>query len=178
MRDKVQLIRRYTGGGTVVIDSSTGKQKWEFMGPRVPVAARFSLLLLLQCVLQLVDLINHPFLCGHFNPYRYAVITVFSTFIMNDADVPSKPYPRDIMNWSDTDVYGPVFQTTQTDKSESNEVSSARGNHHNHHNHHIHHHHHCIDDNSTNALFRYAILLLSLLIIAYASCFAVFVTGK
>ncbi len=25
VRDKVQLIRRYTGGGTVVIDSSTGK---------------------------------------------------------------------------------------------------------------------------------------------------------
>ena len=25
VRDKVQLIRRYTGGGTVVVDSSTGK---------------------------------------------------------------------------------------------------------------------------------------------------------
>ena len=43
---------------------------------------------------------------------------------MNDADVPSKPYPRDIMNWSDTDVYGPIFQSTQAGKPESNEVSA------------------------------------------------------
>ena len=34
---------------------------------------------------------------------------VFTTFIMNEADVPSKPYPRDIMNWSESDVFGPIF---------------------------------------------------------------------
>ena len=26
IRDKVSLIRRYTGGGTVVVDENTGKQ--------------------------------------------------------------------------------------------------------------------------------------------------------
>jgi hypothetical protein len=27
VRDKVSLIRRYTGGGTVVVDENTGKKK-------------------------------------------------------------------------------------------------------------------------------------------------------
>lgn len=51
------LIRRYTGGGTVVVDENT----------------------------------------------------IFTSFIMNESDVPSKPFPRDIMNWSERDVFGPVF---------------------------------------------------------------------
>ena len=40
---------------------------------------------------------------------KYLFLPVFTTFIMNEADVPSKPYPRDIMNWSESDVFGPVF---------------------------------------------------------------------
>ena len=28
---------------------------------------------------------------------------------MNESDVPSKPFPRDIMNWSESHVFGPVF---------------------------------------------------------------------
>lgn len=36
-------------------------------------------------------------------------ISVFTTFIMNESDVPSKPYPRDIMAWSEKDVFGPIF---------------------------------------------------------------------
>ena len=54
------MIRRYTGGGTVVTDKNT----------------------------------------------------VFATFIMNGNDVPAKPYPRDIMAWSESDVFGPVFTTS------------------------------------------------------------------
>ena len=52
----VHLVRRYTGGGTVIVDPST----------------------------------------------------LFASFIMNAKDVPSLPYPRDIMRWSET-IYGPVF---------------------------------------------------------------------
>lgn len=53
----VHLVRRYTGGGTVIVDPST----------------------------------------------------LFASFIMNTQDVPSLPYPRDIMRWSEG-VYGPVFE--------------------------------------------------------------------
>lgn len=34
---------------------------------------------------------------------------------MNNADVPSQPYPRDIMQWSESDVYGPVFASVTAD---------------------------------------------------------------
>ena len=34
---------------------------------------------------------------------------------MNNADVPSQPYPRDIMQWSESDVYGPVFSSVTPD---------------------------------------------------------------
>jgi len=54
--EQVTLIRRYSGGGTVVVDKST----------------------------------------------------LFASFVMNAGDVPSLPYPRDIMNWSET-IYGPTF---------------------------------------------------------------------
>ena len=30
-------------------------------------------------------------------------------------DVPSQPYPRDIMQWSESDVYGPVFSSVTPD---------------------------------------------------------------
>lgn len=52
----IHMIRRYTGGGTVIVDNST----------------------------------------------------LFASFIMNSKDTPSLPYPRDIMNWSET-IYGPIF---------------------------------------------------------------------
>lgn len=42
-------------------------------------------------------------------------MSVFTTFIMNDSDVPTKPYPRDIMAWSETDVFGPVFSVKSED---------------------------------------------------------------
>ena len=42
-------------------------------------------------------------------------MSVFTTFIMNDSDVPTKPYPRDIMAWSETDVFGPVFSVESED---------------------------------------------------------------
>jgi hypothetical protein len=34
---------------------------------------------------------------------------------MNNVDVPSLPYPRDIMTWSENDVYGPVFSGVTPD---------------------------------------------------------------
>ena len=52
----IELIRRYTGGGTVIVDEST----------------------------------------------------LFASFVMNTEDVPSLPYPRDIMDWTES-IYGPVF---------------------------------------------------------------------
>ena len=42
-------------------------------------------------------------------------MSVFTTFIMNDSDVPTKPYPRDIMAWSETEVFGPVFSVKSED---------------------------------------------------------------
>ena len=46
----------------------------------------------------------------YFVPFlQTPLFAVFTTFIMNEADVPSKPYPRDIMNWSESDVFGPIF---------------------------------------------------------------------
>jgi lipoate-protein ligase A len=55
--EEVELIRRYTGGGTVIVDERT----------------------------------------------------IFTSFIMNAADVPTcKPFPRDIMSWSRS-VFAPVF---------------------------------------------------------------------
>lgn len=54
--DSVNLIRRYTGGGTVIIDNNT----------------------------------------------------IFTSFIMNTDDAVCKPYPRDIMTWSET-IFGTVF---------------------------------------------------------------------
>ena len=55
--ERVELIRRYTGGGTVIVDERT----------------------------------------------------IFTSFIMNSADVPTcKPFPRDIMTWSRS-VFDPVF---------------------------------------------------------------------
>lgn len=55
-RDNVQMIRRYTGGGTVICDENT----------------------------------------------------VFVSFIMNTSDADTKPYPRDIMEWSGN-IYRNVF---------------------------------------------------------------------
>ena len=55
-RDSVPMIRRYTGGGTVICDENT----------------------------------------------------VFVSFIMNTSDADTKPYPRDIMEWSG-DIYRNVF---------------------------------------------------------------------
>jgi lipoate-protein ligase A len=57
----INVIRRYTGGGTVIVDENT----------------------------------------------------VFASFIMNDSDVPTMPYPRDIMDWSE-DIYKPVFNPLDT----------------------------------------------------------------
>jgi lipoate-protein ligase A len=54
---KMNLIRRYTGGGTVIVDDST----------------------------------------------------VFTSFIMNANEVSSKPFPREIMQWSET-IFKPVFE--------------------------------------------------------------------
>lgn len=62
-RDNIELIRRYTGGGTVIVDDDT----------------------------------------------------VFSTFIMNTEHAGCKPYPRDIMTWSET-IFHPIFSKF-TDKS-------------------------------------------------------------
>ena len=60
--EEVELIRRYTGGGTVIVDERT----------------------------------------------------IFTSFIMNGADVPScKPFPRDIMDWS-RNVFAPVFDKLPT----------------------------------------------------------------
>ncbi len=56
---KIDLIRRYSGGGTVIVDEST----------------------------------------------------LFASFIMNTTDVPTMPYPRDIMSWT-AGIYGPVFHDT------------------------------------------------------------------
>ena len=53
----IELIRRYTGGGTVIVDDST----------------------------------------------------FFTSFIMNNKDADCKPYPRDIMQWSNI-VFQPVFE--------------------------------------------------------------------
>ncbi len=53
----IKIIRRYTGGGTVIVDNAT----------------------------------------------------IFTSFIMNAADVPSRPYPRDIMSWSET-IFKPAFE--------------------------------------------------------------------
>jgi lipoate-protein ligase A len=53
----IKVIRRYTGGGTVIVDDKT----------------------------------------------------VFTSFIMNANDVPSRPYPREIMTWSET-IFKPVFE--------------------------------------------------------------------
>jgi hypothetical protein len=50
-------------------------------------------------------------------------MTVFTTFIMNESDVPSKPYPRDIMAWSEKDVFGPVF-SVKSEHGESPMVKS------------------------------------------------------
>ena len=45
---------------------------------------------------------------------------------MNEADVPSKPYPREIMVWSETDIFGPVFQSkhchTAAERDENHQV--------------------------------------------------------
>ena len=60
-RDNVQMIRRYTGGGTVMCDENT----------------------------------------------------VFVSFIMNTTDADTKPYPRDIMEWSGN-IYREVFVKSQT----------------------------------------------------------------
>lgn len=64
-KDKIPLVRRFTGGGTVIIDHST----------------------------------------------------VFATFIMNAKDVPCAPYPRDIMKWSETHVYGSVFKDCRVNRT-------------------------------------------------------------
>lgn len=44
---------------------------------------------------------------------------------MNDTDVPTKPYPRDIMAWSEKDVFGPVF-SIKSDHGESPTVKSMQ----------------------------------------------------
>lgn len=67
-RDKVQMIRRYTGGGTVVVDEST----------------------------------------------------IFSTLIMNNKEADTAPYPREIMNWSEKFVYGPLFADVLSKKKSQN----------------------------------------------------------
>lgn len=64
----IKVIRRYTGGGTVIVDDAT----------------------------------------------------VFTSFIMNANDVPSRPYPREIMTWSET-IFKPVFEG----KEVSNDTASA-----------------------------------------------------
>lgn len=60
--DDVQVLRRYTGGGTVIVDKST----------------------------------------------------VFVTLIMNSFDTDCKPYPREIMTWTEEMIYGPTFENLLT----------------------------------------------------------------
>lgn len=60
--DKITVIRRYTGGGTVIVDEST----------------------------------------------------IFSSIIMNSKDADTQPYPRNIMAWSDNNLYGPIFKRYNT----------------------------------------------------------------
>jgi lipoate-protein ligase A len=57
IEDGIQVLRRYTGGGTVVVDKST----------------------------------------------------VFVTLIMNSFDIDCRPYPREIMAWTEGMIYGPTF---------------------------------------------------------------------
>lgn len=68
----VHLVRRYTGGGTVIVDPST----------------------------------------------------LFASFIMNSQDVPSLPYPRDIMRWSEG-IYGPVFDRLCRGSSSSSSTATS-----------------------------------------------------
>ena len=56
-KDSIKLVRRFTGGGTVIIDPNT----------------------------------------------------IFTSFIVDTNDIGCKPYPRDIMTWSET-VFRPIFQ--------------------------------------------------------------------
>lgn len=45
---------------------------------------------------------------------------------MNNMDVPSQPYPRDIMQWSESDVYGPVFSSVTPDGEASKTKVSTK----------------------------------------------------
>ena len=74
-RDGIQLIRRYTGGGTVICDENT----------------------------------------------------LFVTFIMNTADADTKPYPRDIMDWSGG-IYRNVFARHQVSDFDVRENDYVFGN--------------------------------------------------
>lgn len=57
--DSIQVLRRYTGGGTVIVDNST----------------------------------------------------FFVALIMNTADAACRPFPREIMDWTDKAIYSPTFLT-------------------------------------------------------------------
>eukprot|EP01040_Poterioochromonas_malhamensis_P013159 gene13159-14442_t len=62
-RDNIPVIRRYTGGGTVIVDEST----------------------------------------------------LFASFIMNNTDADTQPYPREIMAWSEK-IYAPAFNNAMPEK--------------------------------------------------------------
>ena len=55
---RIKVIRRYTGGGTVIVDDNS----------------------------------------------------VFASFILNSADAKTAPFPREIMQWSVEEIYGPLFK--------------------------------------------------------------------
>jgi lipoate-protein ligase A len=75
VRDDITMIRRYTGGGTVVVDEST----------------------------------------------------IFTSLLMNNTDAQTRPYPRDIMQWS-LRIFGPVFENLVDIKPDSPPLFSLREN--------------------------------------------------
>lgn len=97
IRDNLQVIRRFTGGGTVIVDADTVFASLILNVRKLECYAKYSL-----------------------------TINRLKQIKSQSADIGCPPYPREIMKWTEQEVYGPVFEDLTASANTAGTGSDAK----------------------------------------------------